>query len=63
MAEEADLVICGGERQQSDAPGALDRRCQQALMARAVAGNPAWRHLAAFGNERRYRAQVFVIYP
>jgi hypothetical protein len=61
MAEEVDLIIRGSERQQSDASGALDRRRQQPLMARAVAGNAARRHLATFGNERRYCAQVFVI--
>lgn len=61
MAGETELIICRGERQQSDATRPLDRRRQQPLMTRAVAGNPARRHLTAFGDERRNRAQVLVI--
>ena len=61
MARDADLIVCGSERQQSDAARAFDRRRQQVLMARAITRDPAWRHLAAFGNERRYRAQVLVV--
>jgi len=63
MARETDLIVCGSERQQSDAARALDRRRQQPLMSRAIAGDPARRHLAALADEGRYRPQILIIDP
>jgi hypothetical protein len=56
-----DLLHRCRERQERYAAGLLDGRRQPALMARAVAGDPARNDLAAVGDEVSKDARVFVV--
>jgi hypothetical protein len=55
------LVFGSSEGEQSHAARALDGGRQQALMAGAVSGDPARRHLASFGNKLRDHSEILVV--
>src|SRR4051812_5189821 len=53
--------VGGGVRQQGHRPRPLDRARQRALMARAIAGDPARDDLAALAEEAAEHARVLVV--
>ena len=63
MARKTRLVFRGSEGKQRHAAGSFDGGRQQSLMASAVAGNPARRHFAPFGDKLRNNPEILVIDP
>src|SRR6478735_789298 len=53
--------VVGGEGQERDGAGALDRQLHGALVFRAHAGDTARHDLAAFGHEVAQTLRIFVV--